>query len=153
MMGWTLQVAFPSLELLNISRLDIVKKLWHNQFPQDSCSKLESLVVWNCDNLINLVPFSASFQNLATLDVQSCGSLGSLISPPIAKSLVKLRTLKIGGSHVMEEVLGNEGGEAADEIAFYKLQHMILQCLPNITSFSSGGYIFLFLSLEHMVVK
>ena len=53
----------------------------------------------------------------------------------------------------MEEVLGNEGGEATDEIAFYKLQHMILQCLPNHTSFSLGGYIFLFPSLEYMVVK
>ena len=153
MMGWTLQVAFPSLELLNILGLDNVKKLWHNQLSQDSFSKLESLVVWNCDSLINVVPSSVSFQNLATLDVQSCGSLRSLISPSIAKSLVKLRTLKIGGSHVMEEVLGNEGGEAADEIVFYKLQQMILQCLPNLTSFSSGGYIFLFPTLEYMVLK
>ncbi|XP_059598498.1 disease resistance protein At4g27190-like [Vitis vinifera] len=73
---------------------------------------LESLEVWNCDSLISLVPCSVSFQNLDTLDVWSCSSLRSLISPSVAKSLVKLRKLKIGGSHMMEEVVANEGGEA-----------------------------------------
>ena len=118
--------------------LDNVKKIWPNQIPQ---------------NLINLVPSSVSFQNLATLDVQSCGSLRSLISPSVAKSLVKLKTLKIGESDMMEEVVANEGGEATDEITFYKLQHMELLYLPNLTSFSSGGYIFSFPSLEQMLVK
>ncbi|RVW64741.1 putative disease resistance protein [Vitis vinifera] len=114
---------------------------------------LESLEVLDCENLINLVPSSVSFQNLATLDVQSCGSLRSLISPSVAKSLVKLKTLKIGGSDMMEEVVASEGGEATDEITFYKLQHMELLYLPNLTSFSSGGYIFSFPSLEQMLVK
>ncbi|KAL6323791.1 hypothetical protein AAG906_002259 [Vitis piasezkii] len=128
--------------------------LWkENSKPGLDLLSLESLEVRNCDSLINLVPSSASFQNLATLDVQSCGSLRSLISPSVAKSLVKLKTLKIGGSHMMEEVVANEGGEAADEIAFCKLQHMALKCLANLTSFSSGGYIFSFPSLEHMVLK
>eukprot|EP00261_Vitis_vinifera_P026696 XP_010660237.2 PREDICTED: disease resistance protein At4g27190-like isoform X2 [Vitis vinifera] len=114
---------------------------------------LESLVVRHCVSLINLVPSSISFQNLATLDVQSCGSLRSLISPSVAKSLVKLKTLKIRRSNMMEEVVANEGGEATDEITFYKLQHMELLYLPNLTSFSSGGYIFSFPSLEQMLVK
>ncbi|RVW88126.1 hypothetical protein CK203_042926 [Vitis vinifera] len=54
---------------------------------------------------------------------------------------------------MMEEVVANEGGEATDEITFYKLQHMELLYLPNLTSFSSGGYIFSFPSLEQMLVK
>eukprot|EP00261_Vitis_vinifera_P039383 XP_019080626.1 PREDICTED: probable disease resistance protein At4g27220 isoform X5 [Vitis vinifera] len=132
------RVAFPSLDCLYIEGLDNVKKIWPNQIPQ---------------KLINLVPSSVSFQNLATLDVQSCGSLRSLISPSVAKSLVKLKTLKICGSDMMEEVVANEGGEATDEITFYKLQHMELLYLPNLTSFSSGGYIFSFPSLEQMLVK
>ena len=128
--------------------------LWkENSKPSLDLLSLESLEVRNCVRLINLVPSSASFQNLATLDVQSCDSLRSLISPSVAKSLVKLKTLKIGGSYMMEEVVANEGGEAADEIAFCKLQHMALKCLSNLTSFSSGGYIFSFPSLEHMVLK
>ncbi|RVW23748.1 putative disease resistance protein [Vitis vinifera] len=105
--------------------------LWkENSKPGLDLLSLKSLEVRNCVRLINLVPSSASFQNLATLDVQSCG-----------------------GSHMMEEVVANEEGEAADEIAFCKLQHMALKCLSNLTSFSSGGYIFSFPSLEHMVLK
>ncbi|KAL6311654.1 hypothetical protein AAG906_025733 [Vitis piasezkii] len=128
--------------------------LWkENSKPGLDLQGLESLEVLDCENLINLVPSSVSFQNLATLDVQSCGSLRSLISPSVAKSLVKLKTLKIGGSDMMEEVVANEGGEATDEITFYKLQHMELLYLPNLTSFSSGGYIFSFPSLEQMLVK
>nr|CAN65562.1 hypothetical protein VITISV_009359 [Vitis vinifera] len=128
--------------------------LWkENSKPGLDLQSLESLVVRNCVSLINLVPSSVSFQNLATLDVQSCGRLRSLISPLVAKSLVKLKTLKIGGSDMMEEVVANEGGETTDEITFYILQHMELLYLPNLTSFSSGGYIFSFPSLEQMLVK
>ena len=114
--------------------------LWkENSKPGLDLQSLESLEVWNCDSLINLAPCSVSFQNLDTLDVWSCGSLRSLISPSVAKRLVKLKKLKIGGSHMMEVVVENEGGEGADEIVFCKLQHMVLVCLPNLTSFSSGG--------------
>ena len=63
----------------------------------------------------------ASFQNLATLDVRFCGSLRSLISPSIAKTLVKLETLIAKGSYMMEKIVANEGEEAADEITFRKL--------------------------------
>ena len=128
--------------------------LWkENSKPGLDLQSLESLEVWNCDSLINLAPCSVSFQNLDSLDVWSCGSLRSLISPLVAKSLVKLKKLKIGGSHMMEVVVENEGGEGADEIVFCKLQHIVLLCFPNLTSFSSGGYIFSFPSLEHMVVE
>ena len=95
----------------------------------------------------------ASFQNLATLDVRFCGSLRSLISPPIAKTLVKLETLIARGSYMMEEIVSNEGEEAAYDITFRKLQHMELVDLLNLTSFNSGGYKFSFPSLEHMEVK
>ena len=117
--------------------------LWkENSKPGLDLQSLESLEVWNCDSLINLAPCSVSFQNLDSLDVWSCGSLRSLISPLVAKSLVKLKTLKIGESDMMEEVVANEGREATDEIT-----------LPNLTSFSSSGYIFSFPSLEQMLVK
>ena len=106
--------------------------------------------------MINLVPSSvASFQNLATLDVRSCGSLRSLISPSMAKNLVQLKTLITRGSYMMGEIVANEGDqEAADEITFRKLQHMELVDFPNLTSFSSsGGCVFSFPSLEHLEVK
>ena len=141
------------LELWHLPRLT---HLWkENNKPGPDLQTLESLQVRHCDSLINPVPSSvASFQNLATLDVRSCGSLRSLISPLIAKTLVKLETLIARGSYMIEEIVANKGEEAADEITFCKLQHMELMDFPNLTSFSSGGgYIFLFPSLEHMEVK
>eukprot|EP00261_Vitis_vinifera_P039379 XP_019080622.1 PREDICTED: disease resistance protein At4g27190 isoform X1 [Vitis vinifera] len=142
------------LREIKLDDLPGLTHLWkENSKPGLDLQSLESLEVLDCKKLINLVPSSVSFQNLATLDVQSCGSLRSLISPSVAKSLVKLKTLKICGSDMMEEVVANEGGEATDEITFYKLQHMELLYLPNLTSFSSGGYIFSFPSLEQMLVK
>ena len=142
------------LELLGLPRLT---HLWkENNKPSPDLQSLESLQVWHCDSLINLVPSSvASFQNLATLDVRSCGSLRSLISPLIAKTLVKFETLIARGSYMMEEIVANEGDhEAANEITFCKLQHLALVDLPNLTSFSSsGGYIFSFPSLEHLEVN
>ncbi|KAJ9682458.1 hypothetical protein PVL29_018388 [Vitis rotundifolia] len=142
------------LREIKLHDLPGLTRLWkENSKPGLDLECLESLVVQNCVSLINLVPSSVSFQNLATLDVQSCGSLRSLISPSVAKSLVKLKTLKIRRSDMMEEVVSNKRGEATDEITFYKLQHMELLYLPNLTSFSSGGYIFSFPSLEQMLVK
>lgn len=128
--------------------------LWKENNQRGShLQSLERLQVYNCDSLIHLLPSSASFQNLATLYVRSCGSLRSLISPSVAKSLVKLETLQIVESHMMEEVVANEGGEAADEITFCKLQHMELIDLPNLSSFSVGGFMLLFPSLERILVK
>ena len=141
------------LRILQLCRLPGLTRLWkENNKPS---LDLQSLKVWHCDSLINLVPSSvASFQNLSTLDVRFCGSLRSLISPSVAKTLVELQTLIARGSYMIEEIVANEGEEAADEITFRKLQHMELVDLPNLTSFSSGGgYIFSFPSLEHMDVK
>ena len=147
---------FRWLRKLELWCLPRLMHLWkENNKPGPDLHSLESLRVRNCDSLINLVPsLVASFQNLATLDVRSCGSLRSMISPSVAKTLVKLQTLIARGSYMMEEIVANEGEEAVDEITFCKLQHMELVDLPNLTSFSSGGgYIFSFPSLEHMEVK
>ena len=143
------------LRVLQLRLLPGLMHLWkENKKPGLDLQSLESLRVLECDSLINLVPSSVeSFQNLATLDVRSCCNLRSLISPSIAKTLVKLETLIARGSYMMEEIVANEGEEAADEITFYKLQHMELMDLPNLTSFNSGGYKFSFPSLEHMEVK
>ena len=144
------------LRVLQLRLLPGLMHLWkENKKPGLDLQSLESLRVLECDSLINLVPSSVeSFQNLATLDVRSCGDLRSLISPSIAKTLVKLETLIARGSSMIEEIVANKGEEAADEITFCKLQHMELVDLPNLTSFSSGGgYIFSFPSLKHMEVK
>ena len=146
-----------SLRRLRVLRLWCLLGLTHlwkeNNKTCPILQSLESLLVWHCDSLINLVPSSmASFQNLATLDGRSCGNLRSLMSPSIAKTLVKLETLIAWRSYMMEEIVANEGDQEAAK--FCKLQHLALVDLPNLTSFNSGGgYIFSFPSLEHLEVK
>ena len=156
-------VAIPSfmlhtlhnLEKLNVRRCGSVKEVVQLHDPHELthlCKEnfkrgprfqnLETLEVWNCDRLISLVPSSVTFQNLATLDVWSCGSLVNLQPPSTAKSLVQLKNLKVGGSNMTKEVVSGGGGEATDEIAFCKLEHIALVCLANLTSFCSGGYTF-----------
>ena len=93
------------------------------------------------------------FQNLATLDVWSCGSLVNLLPPSTAKSLVQLKNLKVGGADMIKEVVSRGGGEATEEITFCKLEHIALVCLANLTSFCSEGYTFTFQSLDHLVVE
>ena len=144
------------LRVLQLRLLPGLTHLWkENKKPGPDLQSLESLRVLECDSLINLVPSSVeSFQNLATLDVRYCGNLRSLISPLVAKTLVKLETLIARGSYMIEEIVANKGEEASDEITFHKLQHMELVDFPDLTSFSSsGGYILSFPSLEHMEVK
>ncbi|KAL6325103.1 hypothetical protein AAG906_022670 [Vitis piasezkii] len=124
-------VAIPSfmlhtlhnLEKLNVRRCGLVKEESHAM----ALAKLRGVqlhdlpelahLLCNCDCLISLVPSSVTFQNLATLDVWSCGSLVNLLPPSIAKSLVQLKNLKVGGSDMIKEVV-SEGGEATKEISF-----------------------------------
>ena len=68
-----------------------------------------------------MVPGSVTVQNLATLEVWSCGSLVNWLPPSTAKSLVQLKNLKVGGSDMIKEVVSEGGGEATEEIAFCKL--------------------------------
>ncbi|WKA03315.1 hypothetical protein VitviT2T_021431 [Vitis vinifera] len=45
-------IAFPSLELLNISGLDNVEKIWHNQLLEDSFSQLKEIRVASYGKLL-----------------------------------------------------------------------------------------------------
>jgi len=72
-----LQVAFPSLEALNIASLDNIEMIWDNQVAANSFPKLKSLCVDGCNKLVNIV---CSFilrrlLSLERLDARRCGSL------------------------------------------------------------------------------
>lgn len=149
-------VCLRNLKLFNLPALT---HLWkQNSKPGPTLESLLTLQAWNCGSLINLLPSSVSCQNLVYLTVLRCGKLTSLMSRSVAKTLVALETLIIAESHMMEEVVSNEGsaGEALQltdhEIAFPQLQLMELLDLPNLTGFNSGGSIFSFPSLEHMML-
>ncbi|KAL6335867.1 hypothetical protein AAG906_003492 [Vitis piasezkii] len=99
-----------------------------------------------------LVPSSVTFENLATLDVWSCGSLVNLLPPSTAKSLVQLKNLKVGGSDMMKEVVSKEKAKQHMRLLL-KIRHIALVCLANLTNFCLGGYTFTFPSLDHLVVE
>ena len=72
-----MQVAFPHLEHLHIHGVDNVKKIWDDQLPQDSFSKLKVVGVESCGGLLNIFPSCVlkRSQSLHTLIVKDCISL------------------------------------------------------------------------------
>ena len=68
-----MQVAFPHLEYLYIHGVDNVKRIWDDQLPQESFSKLKVVEVESCGGLFNIFPScvltrSQSLQNLIVRD-------------------------------------------------------------------------------------
>ena len=108
MVGWTPQAALPSLELLNISGLDNVKKIWHNQLPQDSFTKLKDVKVASCGRLLNIFPSS------------------------MLKRLQSLQFLKAVDCSSLEEVFDMEGINVKEAVAVTQLSKLILQFLPKV---------------------
>ena len=72
-----MQVAFPHLEYLYILEVDNVKKIWDDQLPQESFSKLKDVRVASCGGLLNIFPSCVlkMSQSLHTLIVRDCISL------------------------------------------------------------------------------
>ena len=163
MVGWTLQVAFPSLNSLTIRGLDNVKKIWPNQIPQDSFSKLEFVTVLSCGQLLNIFP-SCMLKRLQSLMVDNCSSLEAVFDVEGTNVNVDLEELNVDDGHV--ELLPKLGelrliglpklrhicncgssrnhfpsstaSAPVGNIIFPKLIYISLLSLPNLASFSPG---------------
>ncbi|XP_061988559.1 uncharacterized protein LOC133707029 [Rosa rugosa] len=84
-----------------------------------------------------------AFQNLREISIFSCESLRTLLSPSIARGLVKLQRLKIKDCEKIEEIVAAaEGEETEDDNLFPQLCTLTLEDLPNLSSFSQGRYNF-----------
>nr|XP_011459038.1 PREDICTED: disease resistance protein At4g27190-like isoform X2 [Fragaria vesca subsp. vesca] len=85
-----------------------------------------------------------AFQNLREIVIKRCDSLRTLLSPSVARGLVKLQTLTIENCKRIEEVVAvpAEGEETEDDNMFPQLQTLELEDLPNLGSFSQGIYNF-----------
>ncbi|KAH9754122.1 putative disease resistance protein [Citrus sinensis] len=116
-------------------------------------NNLVILRVKGCDRLVNLVPSSTSFQNLTNLVVFSCERLKIVLTSSIAKSLVRLRYMKIKSCVMITEIVLVDDVVAKDEvITFKELKELKLLDLKSLTSFCSGNCAFKFPSLERLVV-
>ncbi|KAL9450745.1 hypothetical protein AB3S75_012472 [Citrus x aurantiifolia] len=114
---------------------------------------LEQLKISECSHLINLVPSSSSFQNLTTLVVSYCKGLKNVLTSSAAKTLVRLREMKISGCNMITEIVADDDDAAKDEIiVFNELMKLTLSYLKSLTSFCSGSCAIKFPSLEILVV-
>ncbi|XP_044477732.1 putative disease resistance protein At4g19050 isoform X2 [Mangifera indica] len=145
-------IQIKSLELRYLSD---AKYLWGKSSKLDSLlQNLEVLEVIYCPQMINVLPSSASFENLTVLNVWECHGLMNLLTPSIAKNLVQLREMKIQFCEIMTEIVSNKTEDVAaeDEIVFGKLKLLSLRYLQSLICFYSGNYVLKFPSLEELTV-
>ncbi|KAJ4717788.1 Disease resistance protein [Melia azedarach] len=70
------KTVFPSLEQIEISHMDNLEMIWHNQLTEVSFCKLKSMKIEYCDKLRTLFPQNfRKFLRLESLSVNYCGSL------------------------------------------------------------------------------
>ncbi|TXG66102.1 hypothetical protein EZV62_007377 [Acer yangbiense] len=71
------KVAFPSLETIEISHMNDLEMIWHNQLVEDSFRSLKSVKVKECNNLLTIFKFNMleRFTRLESFSVTSCNSL------------------------------------------------------------------------------
>ncbi|KAJ4721037.1 Disease resistance protein [Melia azedarach] len=121
------KVAFPSLQLLELSKL-----------PQ----------------LFNLSKKISWFRNLRTLKVYQCNNLRNLVKLSTVESSVNLHTIEISSCKMLEEIIELQVGEEMkqDPIIFNELKYLILYNLPSLASFCSGSYTLEFPNLIQVIV-
>ncbi|XP_039166731.1 uncharacterized protein LOC120292549 [Eucalyptus grandis] len=74
------KVLFPRLEELKLSSMCRLKRIWHNQLPEESFCKLTSFTVELCENLSHVFPSNSMdrLQSLNKIEVVGCPSLEAL---------------------------------------------------------------------------
>ncbi|XP_050365511.1 LOW QUALITY PROTEIN: uncharacterized protein LOC126784053 [Argentina anserina] len=96
--------------------------------------------------IMDFKPSCQGFQNLTELRVVSCGSLRYLLSPSVARGLVKLRILQIENCQKMVAVVATGECEDREEVSrealLPQLCSLDLSNLPNLESFAQEKYTF-----------
>ncbi|XP_022723802.1 probable disease resistance protein At4g27220 [Durio zibethinus] len=143
---------FRNLRLFGLHRL---KHMWMQGSRLDYIlPNLETIEVFQCDNMISLGLSSTPFQNLMTLNVWECGAMINLVTSLAVQSLVQLKNLRIKNCLSMKEIVGNErDDEATTDIIFNRLECLELRHLPSLKSFCSGDHTFGFPSLDQVIVS
>ncbi|KAL9341503.1 hypothetical protein Peur_064828 [Populus x canadensis] len=138
------------LKLFNLPDLE---KIWNQDLQVDQLlQNLETLEVRSCDSLINLAPSASSFGNLTALHVWDCKALKYLVTSSTARSLVQLSAMSIKECKMVTEIVASKGDEAGNEIIFWKLESLKLDCLASLASFCSINFTFKFPSLTEVIV-
>ncbi|KAK9944494.1 hypothetical protein M0R45_010058 [Rubus argutus] len=95
------------------------------------------------NNIMDFKQSRPGFQNLTELWVSDCHSLRYLLSPSIARGLVRLESLRIWRCEKIEEIVAAaEGEEKEVESILPRLKYLKLWDVLNLGSFSLGKYTF-----------
>ncbi|KAL5813466.1 hypothetical protein ACOSQ3_024228 [Xanthoceras sorbifolium] len=147
------KVVFPCLNRLVLCELsEMLHLLKGNSQPSKVFENLAHLKVSDCGNLVTLVPSSVSLQNLETLEVQKCDGLINLVTFSTAKSLEKLKIMKIVDCKTIEEIIVDVGDEIKDVIVFNQLKYLKLPCLSSLTNFCKGNFTIKFPYLQRVLM-
>ncbi|XP_048444395.1 probable disease resistance protein At4g27220 [Pyrus x bretschneideri] len=117
-----------------------------------SMEEIVSTKEYGCSALKGIGSSAISFQNLTTLEVVGCCNLKYLATYTIAKTLKRLRAMRVGRCERMTEIgaTTSDGDDAGNygEISFCQLKSLSLSSLPSLQDFFSGNCIVKFPSLK-----
>ncbi|KAG8372115.1 hypothetical protein BUALT_Bualt12G0032900 [Buddleja alternifolia] len=139
---WSFGV-FPVLESLKLEELPNLEEICDGPIEagSNSFNNLKELQIfylpalmylWNCQSQ------NVSLNNLTTIYIKGCDKLRNLFPLKMAKDgLLQLKKLQIRGCSMMEEVFSSNDGEEG-HITFPKLEYVLLQELPSLTTLCKG---------------
>ncbi|KAJ0086503.1 hypothetical protein Patl1_07023 [Pistacia atlantica] len=118
---------------------------------------LETLEIRSCDSLKEVFDMEGqlnvdghtlkkshqevlAFNNLKSFEVHNCCSLRHIFTPSIILGLAQLKEIEVINCALIEEIISKEEENEADieKIMITQLNSIILESLPNLTSFYSG---------------
>ncbi|KAK3193151.1 hypothetical protein Dsin_024461 [Dipteronia sinensis] len=119
------QVILPNLKILDISKMNNLKKIWYDRLTPTSCCKLEYFGVSDFHNLLNIFPTK------------------------MRGILQKLKELWITNCWMVEEIVSKDDQVGVPSFLFPQLTSMILGGLPRL----KGLYLGLFTSKWQVLKK
>ncbi|XP_017984303.1 PREDICTED: uncharacterized protein LOC18586575 [Theobroma cacao] len=143
------------LSELRLLELPELTHLWKEKIPlgEEVLNNLRILAVLRCGKLKNLMPCSASFKNLTTLEISKRHGFMNLVTLPTAKSMVLLTRMSLTDCQMLERIIASTSDEVMDAIIFSKLESLELDGLPSLSRFCSGNYTFEFPSLKEVIMR
>ncbi|GKU88241.1 hypothetical protein SLEP1_g2527 [Rubroshorea leprosula] len=122
------QVAFPNLEELHLSEIN-VNKIWQ----------------------ASITP--SSIENLTKLIIQGCHNLGYLFSFSMIRCLVKLGHLEIKECKGMGEIIVRDNAEEREKMVLPQLNFLLMKDLQSLVRFYSGNCVVEFPSLKQLDIR
>ncbi|XVF31255.1 hypothetical protein REPUB_Repub16aG0129700 [Reevesia pubescens] len=139
------QVVFPRLNALQIEGMRNLTKIWHDKLTLDSFGEIQYIILKNCERLLNIFPFNMMerLDKLKHLVIRNCGSLEEIIGP---HGLNSYESHEVTTSQLIV-------AEITAKFVFPKIESLLLENLPKLTSFYSKIHTTEWPSLQKLLVK